>query len=125
MMIDWDTMLSSKQDSAPLAQIVSHTPQPTITDDSAQSQSVPRPDLDNRRRCIECGNLNDAGACLAAQRGQIIARRRYTPISELLRRCEGYAPMRDDPDQRTPSDRWGQFVADVDAPKSPQMRPTS
>lgn len=65
--------------------------------------------VDNRRRCTECGNLNDRGLCLAAYRGEIVASRSYTPIRDMLHRCEGFIPLSDDPDQRIGRDRWGQL----------------
>ena len=60
---------------------------------------------DDRRHCSECGNLS-AGRCLAAWRGEIVAARQYRPIDDLPRRCEGYAPKANDPDQRTGKQRW-------------------
>ena len=60
---------------------------------------------DDRRHCAECRNLS-AGRCLAAWRGEIVAARRYRPIDDLPRRCEGYAPKSNDPDQRPGTQRW-------------------
>ena len=34
------------------------------------------------------------------------ARRGYEPVPDLLRRCEGFAPLPDDPDQRAGMERW-------------------
>lgn len=61
---------------------------------------------DNRRYCIECGNLTESGRCLAAMRRQIAASRNYEPIRDILRRCEGFNPLPTDPDQRQGWDRW-------------------
>ncbi len=64
---------------------------------------------DDRRHCSTCGNLS-AGLCLAAWRGEIIAAKQYRPIDDLPRRCEGYAPISNDPDQRTGKQRWPGLV---------------
>lgn len=66
---------------------------------------------DNRRRCTECGNLGERGICLAAQRGEIVASRSYTPVRDILRRCEGFAPLPNDPDQTAGRIKWG-WLAD-------------
>lgn len=71
---------------------------------------------DNRRRCTECGNLGERGICLAAQRGQIVASRSYSPIRDLLRRCEGFAPLPTDPDQTPGSIKWA-WLRDYSKPK--------
>ena len=60
---------------------------------------------DDRRHCAECRNLS-AGRCLAAWRGEIVASRQYRPIDDLPRRCAGYMPKTNDPDQRTGKQRW-------------------
>lgn len=60
---------------------------------------------DDRRHCAECGNLS-GGRCLAAWRGEIVASRQYRPIDDLPRRCEGYTPKSNEPDQRTGKQRW-------------------
>ena len=62
---------------------------------------LPKPDPfpDDRRTCDQCANLI-ARRCTAAKRGEIVASRNYEPIRDLPRRCEGYAPGRDDPDRR-------------------------
>jgi len=64
---------------------------------------------DDRRRCTECGNFASGGRCLAAWRGELsgMVSRRYAPAQpERLRRCDGYAPGPDDPDQRSGRERW-------------------
>ncbi|MGZ8916389.1 MAG: hypothetical protein ACXW1Z_25175 [Methylobacter sp.] len=60
---------------------------------------------DDRRFCSGCGNLS-GGRCLAAWRDETVASRQYRPIDNLPRRCEGYAPKFNDPDQRTGKQRW-------------------
>ncbi len=63
------------------------------------------PGIDDRRTCDQCANLK-ARRCEAAKRGEFIAGRNYEPIPDLLRRCEGYTPCADDPDQRHGGGRW-------------------
>lgn len=70
---------------------------------------------DDRRRCSECGNLNPRGLCLAAYRGALVASRSYTPIRDILRRCECFTPLPSDPDQRDAGARWP-GLADAEAP---------
>jgi len=65
---------------------------------------------DDRRHCSTCSNLS-AGRCLAAWRGEIVAARQYRPIDDSPRRCEGYMPKANDPDQRTGKQRWPGGVA--------------
>lgn len=60
---------------------------------------------DDRRTCGECANLV-ARRCQAAKRGELVAARDYEPIRDLPRRCEGYAPGAEDPDQRPGRERW-------------------
>jgi hypothetical protein len=60
---------------------------------------------DDRRTCAQCENMT-AGRCRAALRGEITASPYYTPDPKLRRRCEGYAPGADDPDQRPGRVRW-------------------
>ena len=71
---------------------------------------------DDRRRCTECGNLAERGACLAAYRGEIRASRAYAPVRELLRRCEGFAPLDADPDPRPGRERWPGLIDNAAGP---------
>jgi hypothetical protein len=71
---------------------------------------------DNRRRCTECDNLNERGICLAAARGEIAVSRSYTPMRDILRRCEGFAPLPTDPDQTPGSVKWA-WLRDYSKPK--------
>lgn len=62
---------------------------------------------DDRRRCRHCLNLSKAGTCTVASPGGLVfARRGYEPIQDILRRCEGYRPCENDPDQRPGAERW-------------------
>lgn len=113
-MIDWDALLPV----APTAPSATREPglQPIPAPDPAapvtEQPAPPCRDGDNRRRCTDCGNLNERGLCLAAHRGEITASRSYTPIRDLPRRCEGYRPLPDDHDQRSAWDRWGTISSD-------------
>jgi hypothetical protein len=60
---------------------------------------------DDRRTCGQCANLV-ARQCQAAKRGEIVASRDYEPVRDLPRRCEGYAPRKNDPDRRHGRERW-------------------
>lgn len=120
-MIDWDALLPAAPPAIPAtvatrAQQPAPMPDPSPADtgnaDSAASERIG----DNRRRCTECGNLNERGLCLAAYRGEITASRSYTPIRDILRRCEGFKPLPTDPDQRTAWDRWGTIWSDPARP---------
>lgn len=63
-------------------------------------------EFDDRRHCRDCANLTQGGRCLAAWRGDIQAASHYHPIDDWPRRCEGYAPKANDPDQRPGKQRW-------------------
>jgi hypothetical protein len=110
-MIDWGALLA---DDAPPRE----SPAPPKAE-PAQGEASPDPSIvareaegDNRRRCAECGNLNERGACLAAQRGEIKASRHYNPMRDILRRCEGFAALPRDSDQRPGIERWPGLVVD-------------
>ena len=61
---------------------------------------------DDRVTCVTCAELCGA-ACLAAKRGELRhASRWMEPIPDLPRRCLGYRPGPDDPDQRPGPERW-------------------
>ena len=104
MRIDWDGMLQPK--SAPVEQSSSSNNglniQPVIDADIAARER----EGDDRRRCVECGNLGERGVCIAAQRREIVASRGYTPMRDILRRCEGFMPLPSDPDQRHGRTKW-------------------
>lgn len=103
-MIDWDSMLSGgeaapEQDAAP-------EPQGVAADTLANNIRQRALDWDNRRNCLECGKRAPNGRCLAAAKGEIVASGSYQPDPLPLRRCEGFRPLPDDPDQRSGWDRW-------------------
>ena len=78
---------------------------------------------DDRRTCEQCAKLDrDPGRdgfrrCAAARRGELphVASRYYSPAATLPKRCEGYAPMPDDPDQRISRQRWPELVRDPES----------
>ena len=66
---------------------------------------------DDLRPCLLCCNLARSGRCLAAWRGEIRAARDYEPsIPAQPRRCIGYAPKADDPDQTSGMERWPELT---------------
>jgi len=63
------------------------------------------------RPCTLCRNLARSGRCLAAWRGEIRAARDYEPsIPAQPRRCIGYAPKADDPEQTSGMERWPELT---------------
>lgn len=105
MRIDWDGMLQPKpaqlspceREGMPAPEVA-----PAIDADIAARERQG----DDRRRCTECGNLGERGVCLAAQRREISASRGYTPMRDILRRCDGFMPLPNDPDQRHGRTKW-------------------
>jgi len=69
-----------------------------------RAEEMPATD-DDRRTCNQCANLLGR-RCQSANRGEIVASRNYEPIRDLPRRCEGYAPKKGEPDQRSGKERW-------------------
>lgn len=111
MRIDWDALLPPK----PPEPAEGGTTCPTLP---ATNPGIAARELegDNRRRCTECDNLNERGICRAAERGEIVASRSYTPIRDILRRCEGFAPLPNDPDQTPGRIKWA-WLRDCSKPK--------
>jgi hypothetical protein len=108
--LDWDGLLSAGDAPTPAA-----LPEPGQRPAANEGADVPAglPGIDDperrgddRRSCAECGNLASNGRCLAAARRDIIASRTYAPAPDWLRRCEGFKPLANDPDQRPGRDRW-------------------
>lgn len=85
-----------------------HQPPP---EPSGEASSTP-PGLDyealgDLRPCLACANLGYRGQCRAAAQGKLPGTARlYRPVETLPRRCEGYLPSQDDPDQRPGLERW-------------------
>ena len=111
-MIDWAAMLLDGSDQPPaLAEVGQPEALPTAHQGTHEPAGLPGIDSleragDNRRRCSECAKLGHGGRCLAAVRREIVASRTYAPNPDWLRRCEAFAPMQYDPDQRPGRDRW-------------------
>lgn len=124
MRIDWDELLPPKS-SEKVGVTEGNSRGADSTAEHEQEHVEPATDAgiaareregDNRRRCTECGNLGARGICLAAQRGQIVASRNYVPVQDIMRRCEGFAPMPTDPDQ-TPGRVKYAWLTEVSRPK--------
>jgi hypothetical protein len=87
---------------------------------------------DDRRLCPECDCYQDRRCTIAKPGGLVSAARGYMPVSDLLRRCEGFAPLPDDPDQRPGVDRWPWLLqppyrpasAGASAPRQPAQSPS-
>ncbi len=48
-------------------------------------------DLDDRRMCIECSNLQRDGHCFAARQGWLYGTStNLTPVTDMLQRCERF-----------------------------------
>lgn len=111
MRIDWDALLPPKPPEKVGAGDMK-SPEGVTAGDAATPATdagiaAREREGDNRRRCAECGNLSERGLCLAAYRGEIKASRSYTPMRDILRRCEAFAPLPTDPDPRHGRDKWG------------------
>ena len=68
---------------------------------------------DDRIRCADCSWLSMSGVCRAAgpKHKPVVANRGYQPVRDLPRRCEGFAPYADNPDQRRGLERWPGLAA--------------
>ena len=91
-----------------------------LTREEAERQALLNPLVPRRwsfaewgdlRPCLLCRNLARSGRCLAAWRGEIRAARDYEPsIPAQPRRCIGYAPKADDPEQTSGMQRWPELT---------------
>ena len=70
--------------------------------------------FDDRITCAQCRNF-EAPVCIAWR--EVAAVRGYAPDADLLRRCLGYCPGREEQDQRTGRERWPTLDRVVDNPK--------
>lgn len=119
MRIDWDELLPPK--SPELAGKVgaggtAEAIEPPAEPDHDKGIATREREGDNRRRCTECGRLSERGICKAVESGEIVAGRSYTPVRDLLRRCEGFAPLPTDPDQTPGCIKWA-WLRDYSARK--------
>lgn len=106
---DWLAMIN-ELDPAIIAEVIEQCQQDTDARDHftrcvEAELSKPEPFADDRRCCAQCANLI-ARCCHAAMRGEIVASMDYEPMSDIPRRCIGYAPKVNDPDQRHGRERW-------------------
>lgn len=87
-----------------------------------EAQAIPGPvqGCDDRRYCYQCLNLLRSGLCMAARRGELDASYSYHPVDDIPRRCAGYVPHPEDPDQRVGRDRWPKIAV---SPGSNNARP--
>ena len=100
--VDWDRVFNAHESSAAEQPGEYLLPSAVNLIEEPQRYSL----WDNRRRCIDCSNRAPNGRCLAAARREFAASTNYTPDPAILRRCESYGPLPNDPDQRRGWDRW-------------------
>ena len=86
----------------------------TPTSEAARNNAQAANPLDDGRiRCSDCSWLSMSGVCRAAgPKGKpVVANRGYQPVRDLPRRCEGFAPYANNPDQRRGFERWPGLAA--------------
>ena len=105
------------QFSRPLAaNLANAAKEPTTTGITASQADANRANrldpFDDRIRCTECCQLSGRGICRAAapKRQPVVANRGYRPVQDLLRRCEGFTPYGDNPNQRRGFERWPSLI---------------
>lgn len=74
---------------------------------------------DDRRICPECQQYQERRCTIAKPGGLVSAARGYMPVPDILRRCEGFAPLPNDPDQRPGVERWPWLLLPPYRPDSP------
>ena len=105
------------QFSRPLAANLANPAKVAVATDSApahiDAQGAKSIDHDDRIRCTDCSWLSMSGVCRAAgpKHKPVVANRGYQPVRDLPRRCEGFAPYGDNPDQRRGVERWPGLAA--------------
>lgn len=94
------------QFSRPVVANLANSAKAPVTPESAGAQSDAQcantVDGDDRIRCTDCSWLSMSGVCRAAspKHKPVVANCGYQPVRDLPRRCEGFAPYADNPDQR-------------------------
>ena len=105
------------QFSRPVAANLANSAKAPVTTESAaahiDAQRANTVNDDDRIRCTDCGWLSMNGVCRAAgpKHNPVIANRGYQPVRDLPRRCEGFSPYGDNPDQRRGFERWPGLAA--------------
>ena len=81
---------------------------PTFPAAHIDAQRANPVDHEDRIRCTDCSWLSLNGVCRAAgpKHKPVVASYGYQPVRDLPRRCEGFAPYGDNPDQRRGFERW-------------------
>mgnify|MGYP000331819812 CR=1 FL=1 len=107
------------QFSRPLAANLANPAKAAVSPESTAARSDAQPanpaDHDDRIRCTDCSWLSMSGVCRAAgpKHKPVVANRGYQPVRDLPRRCEGFAPYANNPDQRRGFERWPGLAAAV------------
>ena len=105
------------QFSRPVVANLANSAKAPVTPESAGAQSDAQcantVDGDDRIRCTDCSWLSMSGVCRAAspKHKPVVANCGYQPVRDLPRRCEGFAPYADNPDQRHGLERWPGLAA--------------
>ncbi len=104
------------QFSRPVAANLANSAKAPVTPESAATHIDAQPANpldDDRIHCTDCSWLSMSGVCRAAgpKHKPVVANRGYQPVRDLPRRCEGFAPYADNPDQRRGLERWPGLAA--------------
>ncbi len=104
------------QFSRPVAANLANSAKEAVTPTSEAARNnaqAANPLDDDRIRCSDCSWLSMSGVCRAAgpKHKPVVANRGYQPVRDLPRRCEGFAPYADNPDQRRGFERWPGLAA--------------
>ena len=104
------------QFSRPVAANLANSAKEAVTPTSEAARNnaqAANPLDDDRIRCSDCSWLSLSGVCRAAgPKGKpVVANRGYQPVRDLPRRCEGFAPYANNPDQRRGFERWPGLAA--------------
>ena len=109
------------QFSRPVAANLANPAKVAVTHESAaahiDAQRANTVNDDDRIRCTDCSWLSMNGVCRAAgpKHNPVVANRGYQPVRDLPRRCEGFAPYADNPDQRRGVERWPGLIHSFNA----------
>ena len=105
------------QFSRPVAANLANPAKAPVTPASAAARSDAQRantvDDDDRICCTDCSWLSMSGVCRAAgpKHKPVVANHGYQPVRDLPRRCEGFAPYANNPDQRRGFERWPGLAA--------------